>query len=145
LKFKIQQADKRHFSEINRLLIKTKIGQLKEGINGQLWFVRCHGKIIACADLEIIDPQVAIFLHWAVDPDYRHQGIGTALLNHALDFARQKGIRLVALATMYYHFRRFKKHEFRTCPRQDLPGTVKDYWMFMADRYKKCAVMLKSL
>ena len=59
--------------------------------------------------------------------------------------AKERGAKIVALVTMYYWFRFYKKRGFRTCPRADLPAVIKDYWMFTAPRYKKCAVMYQWL
>ena len=50
-----------------------------------------------------------------------------------------------ALVTMYYHFNFYKRRKFKTCPRKNLPESIRDYPQFTAQRYKKCAVMFRAL
>ena len=143
---KIVKADERHRKDINRLMRSAKIGCFgkNESIKNS-WFVRHGGEIIACATLDFHGPDVAILYGIAVRREFRHRGIGSRLIQHRMNVAGTRGAKIVALATMYYHFNFYKRRGFRTCPRAKLPESVKNYWMFTAKRYKKCAVMYQYL
>lgn len=144
--FKILKADGRHRKDINRLIKEAKIGsgfQPNEPIKN-IWVVREEGKIVGCAGLDF-HGRTAILDSLVVEKEFRHRGIGTALIKHRLEIARQRKARLAALVTMYYHFRRYKKHGFKTCPRADLPESIKSYWQFTTKRFMKCAVMYRKM
>ncbi len=144
--FTIHKADKRHLVDINRLIVDMKIGEPMNELNGPFWFVRIDNRIVACAGLEFIpDQKAAVLAHLAVEKEFRRHGIGSVLIEHRTDFAKRKGVEILALATMYYLFNFYKKRGFKTCPRKNLPETVKNYWMFTAQRYKKCAVMIREI
>ena len=140
----VYRADRRHLKDINRLIVETKIGDPMSKLKGIFWFVRMDGKIIGCQGVEILENNTAIFTYLAVDTDYRKCGIGTALFNHAMQFLRAQDIMVVAFVTMYYHFNKFKKKGFKTSPRRFLPDEVRNYWMFTAKRYMKCAAMIQN-
>ena len=146
MNFTIHKADKRHLTDINRLIVETKIGQPMNELSGLFWFIRVDGRIVACAGLEFIHNQkVAVLTHLATEKKFRRHGIGSALIQHRIDLARKQGVKTLALATMYYLFNFYKKRGFKTCPRKNLPNNVKNYWMFTVERYKKCAVMIREL
>lgn len=146
MKFRIQQADQRHLADINRLILGAKlIDEPLEKVGEHYWFVRIHGVIVACAALDFYGENGVILTHLVVDKAYRHQEIGTALIAHRMRIAQKGGMRIVALATMYYLFNFYKKRGFKTCPRKYLPNSIKNYWEFTSSRYKKCAVMYKVI
>lgn len=146
MNFTIHRADKRHLNDINRLIVEAKIGEPMDKFNGPFWFVRIDGRIVACAGLEFIyNKKAAVLTHLAVEKRLRRHGIGFTLIQHRINVAQKQGVKILALATMYYLFNFYKKRGFRTCPRKNLPDVVKDYWMFTVPRYKKCAVMIQEI
>lgn len=140
----ICRADKRHLSDINRLIVETKIGEPMDNLDGKFWFMKVNNRVVACVGIKIINENIAILIHLAVEKPYRRQGIGMALFNHAINHLRAQGITTVALITMYYHFNRFKKRGFKTMPRKLLPELIKGHWMFTSKRYMKCAAMIQN-
>jgi N-acetylglutamate synthase-like GNAT family acetyltransferase len=107
--------------------------------------VQENSKLIGCAAIDFHGSAVGVLTHVAVRKDMRHRGIGAALIQNRMALARARGIRTMALVTMYYHFNLYKRRGFRTCPRKDLPIELKNYWMFTAPQYMKCAVMYRAL
>ncbi len=143
--YKISRADERHRKDINRLCRKYIWSELdKSEPVRNYWIIRHRGKVIACAAMDNFRGS-AIFTSLVVEREFRHRGIGSLLIEHRLNRARQKGAKYVALITMYYHFRFYKKRGFRTCPRTELPESLKGYPQFTAKRYMKCAVMFREL
>ena len=109
------------------------------------WVVKSGGRVIACAGLDFHGRDVAILTPIVVKKEFRHQGIGSALIEHRTKVAKERGVKTVAFVTMYYWFNFYKRRGFLTCPRKNLPENIKNYWMFTTKRYMKCAVMLKHL
>ena len=143
---KIVKADERHRKDINRLMRGAGIGCFgKDEPIKNCWFVRRGGRVIACASLDFHGADVAVLRGIVVERELRHHGIGSRLIAHRMKVAKERGAKILALATMYYLFRFYKKRGFRTCPRLSLPESIKNYWMFTAKRYKKCAVMYQYL
>ncbi|MEK7151493.1 MAG: GNAT family N-acetyltransferase [Patescibacteria group bacterium] len=143
---KIIRADERHRADINRLIKEAKIGSgldQNEPIKN-FWVVRKNNRIVACAGLDSHN-NASILTTLAVEREYRHQGIGASLIGHRLRVARQRGSKIVALITMYYHFNFYKRRGFKTCPRKNLPESIIDYSQFTSQRYKKCAVMFQTI
>jgi len=141
--FTTHKADKRHLSAINRLIVETRIGDPMDKLHGTFWFARVNGEIVGCAGVELIGNNAAVINYVAVRAGFRKKGIGMTLLGKVMGFARQQGVNLIGLVTMYYLFNRFKKRGFRTCPRKELPKALMDHWMFTAQRYMKCAAMFR--
>lgn len=145
MKLKIQEADKRHLPDINRLIMEARLmDHPMEKLDGYFWFIRIRNKIVACAGLDFYKKNGAVLTHLVVDREYRHRGIGSLLIAHRISEAKKRKMKIAALATMYYHFNFYKKRGFKTCPRAKLPKFIKNYWMFTAKRYKKCAVMYQE-
>lgn len=141
------KADEKHRKDINRLIQQAKIGSGfgEEEPVKNFWIVKNpDGKVVACCGLEFYNGN-AMLTSLVVEKDHRHQGIGSALISHRLGIARKRKARLVALVTMYYHFNFYKRRGFRTCPRANLPESIKNYHQFTAKRYKKCAVMYRKI
>ena len=131
---------------IQKLLQKTKIGTLKSSDTlKNFWVVDCKSRIIACAGIDFITKEDIVFTHLAVEKEFRHQGIGSKLIQQRLRFAKAHSAHTVSFVTMYYLFRFYKKRGFRTCPRKNLPRHVSLYPMFTSKRYKKCAVMIQNI
>lgn len=144
MQLKILRADNRHLKDINRLIRGAKIGDgIKKPVKN-FWIARLNKKIVGCAGLDLIGNKSAIFTHLVVAKKFRHQGIGLALINHRKRVARQRRANVLALITMYYYYNFYKRRGFKVVKRADLPEHLKNYWMFTAKRYKKCAVMIGS-
>ena len=146
MNFKIIKAREEHRKDISRLLRTTRIGSFgKHERIKNFWVVKMNDRIVACAGLDFFDKEIAIFTHLAVEKEFRHQGIGSALIRLRMDKAKKRGAKILAFVTMYYWFRFYKKRGFRTCPRKNLSENIKNYWMFTAKRYMKCAVMYQYM
>lgn len=141
----IIKAGSRHRRAISHLIVSAKIGSRIRGPIRNFWIARLNGRIVGCAGLEFPKERVAIFTYLAVEREFRHQGIGSALIKHRKQEARKRRAKILALVTMYYLFRFYRKRGFQTCPRENLPELLKTYWMFTSSRYKKCAVMTQKL
>mgnify|MGYP001614680282 CR=1 FL=1 len=143
---KIVKATEKHRKDISRMLRRANIGTLSKSdpINN-MWVVKHQGRVIACAGLDFHGRDVAVLTSLAVEREFRHHGMGSALINHRMMVAKERGSRTIALVTMYYWFNFYKRRGFRTCPRKDLPEKVRNYWMFTTPRYMKCAVMIQEL
>ena len=142
----ILRADSRHKREINRLIRDTKIGSRIYGpVPKNTWIARIGGKIVGYAGLNFIGRKTAILEGVAVEEDLRHQGIGSALMNHRINFAHRRGVKVFALTTMHYRFRFYKHHGFATCPRKYLPEFLREYPQFTEKSLMKCAVMVKGI
>ena len=144
MNFTIHKADKRHLADINRLIVGARIGSRMSALEGHFWFARADGRIVGCMGVEVIDANATVLTHLAVEEEYRKQGIGMTLFNHAIEYVRDSGAITIGFITMYYHFNRFKKRGFKTCPRKFLVEPIKSHWMFTAKRYMKCAAMVQS-
>lgn len=155
MEFRIQQANCRHRLKIAELIVEGRIGEdslAKQLVSlicsrAKYWFVRADGKIVGCVGADLIGgSRSAVLTHLVVEEEYRKQGIGMALFNHAINYCRGEGADTVAFVTMYYHFRRFKKLGFRVCRRAEITNSaIRNYWMFTTKRYMKCAVMMKKV
>jgi N-acetylglutamate synthase-like GNAT family acetyltransferase len=144
--FKIIKADRRHRRDIGRLIREAKIGSgSQSSIPAYTWVAKVGNEIVGYAGLDLVGDRTAILHGIAVKREFRHQGIGSALINRRMEFARQRGISVFALVTMYYLFNFYKKRGFKTCPRGLLPDFLKNYPQFTAQRYKKCAVMVNGI
>jgi N-acetylglutamate synthase-like GNAT family acetyltransferase len=145
MSFRIVKADERHRSEIDRLIKETRIGEGYEADRPvrDFWVAKQGDRVVGCAGVVYFNG-IAILTHVAVEAELRRQGIGGALVDKAYDAAQGKGVKVVALITMYYRFNWFKKWGFRTVPRAELPAHIACYPDFTSKRYMKCAVMLSD-
>ncbi|MCH7759482.1 GNAT family N-acetyltransferase [Patescibacteria group bacterium] len=144
MQIKIKKADQRHRKEINRLIMEALGSRIKGPIK-DIWFIRVKGEIVATGGLNFYQDQVAIFTHLVVKKEFRRQGLGSALIRHRMQVAEERGVSILALITMYYHYNFYKRRGFKTCPRKELPESIKNHWMFTVQRYKKCAVMYQHI
>jgi N-acetylglutamate synthase-like GNAT family acetyltransferase len=145
MKYRIIKADERHRAEIDRLIKETRIGEGFEADRPvrHFWLAKMGERIVGCAGLFYFNG-VAILTHVAVEADLRKHGVGGALVDKAFADVKQKGVKAIALITMYYRFKWFKKWGFRTSPRADLPEHIRCFPDFTSKRYMKCAVMLND-
>ena len=141
MKIKIVKADERHRKDINRLIREAN----NEDQELKKQEAKLDDKIVGCAGLNFVGNKSAIFTHLVVEREYRHRGIGSALIVYRKRIAKEHDTDTLALITMYYHFNFYKRRGFKVVKRADLPNHLKNYWMFTAERYKKCAVLLQSI
>jgi len=80
------------------------------------------GQIVGCCCLHIYWSDLAEIKSLAVSPDYQGRGIGTALLEAALEQARQ--LKLPKLFTLTLEPEFFEKLGFRHIPKDSLPYKV---------------------
>lgn len=144
MKLAIHKANKRHLSDINRLVLKTGIGSPLKKLDGKYWVAKMDNRVVGSIGATMIGDTTAILANLAVEQLYRKQGIGMSLFDHAVNHVRSLGATTVGLVTMYYHFNRFKRRGFRTMPRKFLSEPLKSHWMFTAKRYMKCAAMVRT-
>jgi len=142
---RIIRARREHRLDIDRLIRRSGIATHLDVPIRNCFVAMSGSRIIGCAALQWYGTDVAILTHCVVERDFRHRGIGTELVRRRLHQARLSGKRTAALCTMYYQFRHYKKLGFRTCPRAKLPENVRTYRQFNAQRYMKCAVMVRFL
>lgn len=143
---KIVRADGRHRADINRLLRDDKIGPALRGpVPRNTWVAKLGDRIVGYASMDFIGNRAAILEGIVVEEALRQRGIGSALVNHRIGVARNRGIDVFALATMYYWFNFYKRRGFKTCPRRLLHEFLRNYSQFTAERYMKCAVMVRGI
>ncbi len=145
MNFTIHRADKRHLPEINRLVTETKISDPMESLDGVFWFARAEGRIVACGGVQLIGSETGIVVQLAVEKPFRKKGICISILKKIDEYVKERGVKTLALATMYYLYNFFKKRGYRTIPRAGLPDHLKNYSMFVEKRYMKCGVMIREL
>lgn len=143
-KVRIVRADERHRCNIDHLIHSTHIGDGMSGLVRGFWCAKVGNRIVGCGGINFINQDTAVLTHIAVEKEFRRQGIGTALISRCLDYARDMKVRHIALITMYYLFRRFKKHGFRVVRRATLTEPLSSYPDFTSKRYMKCAVMRRD-
>jgi N-acetylglutamate synthase-like GNAT family acetyltransferase len=145
MSYTIIKAGERHRADIDRLLKETRIADgFGTGPVRNFWVAKCDGRIVGCAGMAFIPDNAAVFTHLAVEEDFRHRGIGAALVATRFEEARKRGITTLALITMYYRFAFYKRRGFRTVPRAELRADLLAFPDFTAQRYKKCAVMVND-
>lgn len=94
---------------------------LEEPNRGRIFVLRCHDKIIGMINLlSTISTAEGGFVMLLEDmyimPEHRGQGYGERLLNHAIDYARQKGfLRITLLSDKMEQDAQFffQKHGFK--------------------------------
>jgi ribosomal protein S18 acetylase RimI-like enzyme len=71
---------------------------------GVEYFLHQNGNIrTGCVAFEQPDPDTAYLNRLAVLPDYRHQGIGSALVGHVITHSRSKNVRIVSIGIIAAH------------------------------------------
>ena len=69
--------------------IKNLADFVRDPEGGGLWIADVDGKIAGSVGIVRVDNQTAQFRWFLVDKNYRRMGIGTELINTALDFCRE--------------------------------------------------------
>ncbi|GAB6906309.1 GCN5-related N-acetyltransferase [Desulfosarcina cetonica] len=73
---------------------------------GQAYFVcRESGMITGCVAFEQADAATAYLNRLAVLPEYRHNGLGSALVRHILTLAEKTGVKTVSIGIIAEHER----------------------------------------
>ncbi len=89
------------------------------------------GKIIACAGADIFTDAAEI-VSFAVDPDRRHEGIGTQLLTSLLDAVKRRGATLIILEVRPSNktaIRLYEKFGFQIVDREENYYFDEDAWI----------------
>ena len=79
-------------------------------------------RIVACGSLHVLWNNIAEIRSLSIDPEYQRQGLGSEIVLHLLEDARQIGISLVCTFTMATHF--FEKLGFSPKEKEELPSKV---------------------
>jgi amino-acid N-acetyltransferase len=79
-------------------------------------------RIVACGSLHVLWKNVAEIRSLSIDPEYQRQGLGSKIVLHLLEDARQIGINMVCTFTMATHF--FEKLGFSLKEKEELPSKV---------------------
>jgi N-acetylglutamate synthase-like GNAT family acetyltransferase/protein-tyrosine-phosphatase len=104
---------------------------------------RAEGRLVGCAALEIY-PDGALLRSVAVDPSARGRGIGRALTDAAIAFARSLDLPAVfLLTTTAEHY--FPKLGFETIPRDQVPAGVQQSVEFRSACPASAIVMKRPL
>ena len=142
----VLRANESHRIELDRL-IKPALPHpgCVDGSIGNYRFVRINGEIVACAGYETYGKTVSILRQLVVRKDYRHRGIGAALVRFWMDQARASGAKTLALCSMYYHFNFYKRRGFCTSPRRLLPDSIREYPQFTSKHHMNAAVMFQMI
>jgi GNAT superfamily N-acetyltransferase len=61
------------------------------------------GRVVALSRFRFQEPDQIWLEGMRVDPEYRRRGIGRQFLDHSIDFAQERGARVVRLSTSYHN------------------------------------------
>lgn len=79
-------------------------------------------KIIACGSLHVLWKDIAEIRSLSIDPEYQGQGLGSRIVVHLIEDARQIGVSRVCTFTMAERF--FEKLGFSLKEKEELPSKV---------------------
>jgi amino-acid N-acetyltransferase len=79
-------------------------------------------KIIACGSLHVLWKDIAEIRSLSIDPEYQGQGLGSRIVLHLIEDARQIGVSRVCTFTMAERF--FEKLGFSLKEKEELPSKV---------------------
>lgn len=80
---------------------------------------RAEPKIVACGSLHVLWKDIAEIRTLAVHPQFQRRGLGSKIVQHLTEEARQMGIEKVFVLTQDVEF--FKKLGFKPKTREELP------------------------
>ena len=87
------------------------------------WLVaEADGRVVGCAALARLSPELAEIRSLAVAPEYKGRGIGGRLVQALVDIARRAGIKQVAALTLQQGF--FERQGFHVVDRWALPPKI---------------------
>src|SRR5210317_1446213 len=75
--------------------------------------------IVACGSLHVLWDDIAEIRALAIHPDYQHLGLGSKLVDHLIEDAKQLGIKRLYTFTLTEEF--FRTIGFKRQKREDLP------------------------
>lgn len=82
----------------------TKKWILSDFERGEIYFLYKEGDVAkGCVAFEQPEPDTAYLNRLSVLPCHRHNGIGSALVNHILDYSRIKNIKTVSIGIIAKH------------------------------------------
>lgn len=97
----VQEAESRHFSTVDQLLLEASAGHT----GNYVAVAEAAGRVVGVVDLTTLGLERCshvVELGIGVLPRYTNRGIGSALLRHALNWARDRGfskVRLLVIET----------------------------------------------
>ena len=109
--------------ELNQFDDFWNIDILKDELNSEISRFICakyENKMVGFAGIKVVLDEADI-MNIAVKKDYRRQGIATLLLNHILDFCKEKGIKTINLEVNEENFSAislYQKFGFEECGRR---------------------------
>ncbi len=110
---------------------------------GRFHVVRDDGRVVGLAGLEVYEPD-GLLRSVAVEPTYRGQGLGAALVDACLGLARKMGLRAVYLLTTTAPDY-FRRRGFTDCPREEAPAGIRESWEFRAGCPSTSAFMKRTV
>ena len=129
---------------IERLLVESDLTThaLPDWID-RFWVAEQDGRIAGVAGIELY-PDGCLLRSVAVRPDMRGTGLGRALVERALDSARESGARQAYLLTLTAE-RWFPRLGFREIARDEVPASVRESGEFREACPASAIVMTKPL
>jgi amino-acid N-acetyltransferase len=109
-----------HYAQFDKMLFRSKAYIFD---NLQMYnVVEEDGKVIGCCALAVIWADLAEIKSLAVDEEYQNKGIGKALVEKAVEQAKNLGVKKVFALTLVPEF--FEKHGFTIVNKKTLPMKV---------------------
>jgi amino-acid N-acetyltransferase len=109
-----------HYAQFDKMLFRSKAYIFD---NLQMYNVaEADGKIVGCCALQVIWADLAEIKSLAVDEKYQNQGIGRALVEKAVEQAKNLGVKKVFALTLVPSF--FEKYGFKIVEKKTLPMKV---------------------
>jgi amino-acid N-acetyltransferase len=104
---------------------------------------RANGSVVAGAGIERHGSS-GLLRSVVVEPAYRDQGIGAALVQKILEHAAREGlIALYLLTTNASNY--FQRFEFAVCPREQAPLGIRESWEFRTGCPASAVFMRRSI
>ncbi len=101
------------------------------------------GRVVGVAGLEL-HGEDALLRSVAVNDDYRRQGLGTSLVEAALERAARLALSSVFLLTTDAR-EYFARMGFAECPREEAPRAIRESWEFKTGCPSSAAFMKRSV
>ena len=109
-----------HYAQFDKMLFRSKAYIFD---NLQMFSVaEADGKVVGCCTLQVIWADLAEIKSLAVADEYQNKGIGKALVEKAVEQAKNLGIKKVFALTLEPAF--FEKHGFAIVNKKTLPMKV---------------------
>jgi putative acetyltransferase len=101
----IEQMQKLRGNPFDRENLPPDIQNIQNGYqeyHGDFWILEKTSEIVGCVAFRCIDAEAQIgeIKRYFVAPDYQNQGIGSKLIEHAINFAIKSGFKKIRLDTM---------------------------------------------